>query len=128
MKALTVKQPWAWAIIHGGKDVENRNQRTNYRGELFIHAGKGEDPEANSFPPLSAVMPDDSSVFRRGEVLGSVEVVGCHHSETCENSCSVWAEDGYWHWELLDPHAISHPYPAVGKLGIWNLAESPDQT
>ena len=24
MKALTVQQPWAWAIVHGGKDVENR--------------------------------------------------------------------------------------------------------
>ena len=25
MKALTIKQPWAWAIIHAGKDIENRD-------------------------------------------------------------------------------------------------------
>ena len=24
--ALSVRQPWAWAIIHGGKDVENRTK------------------------------------------------------------------------------------------------------
>ncbi|MBB3041198.1 hypothetical protein [Nocardioides soli] len=39
MKALTVQQPWAWAIVHGGKDVENRTQAWSYRGLLAIHAG-----------------------------------------------------------------------------------------
>ena len=39
MKVLTVQQPWAWAIIHGGKDVENRTQAWSYRGPLAIHAG-----------------------------------------------------------------------------------------
>ena len=24
-RALTVHAPWAWAIIHGGKDIENRS-------------------------------------------------------------------------------------------------------
>lgn len=40
MKALTVRQPWAWAIIHGGKDVENRSRNIvgSYRGPLAIHA------------------------------------------------------------------------------------------
>ena len=40
MKVLSVRQPWAWAIIHGGKDVENRNWDTKFRGRLAIHAGK----------------------------------------------------------------------------------------
>lgn len=41
MKALTVRQPWAWAIIHGGKDVENRTRNIAgaYRGPVAIHAG-----------------------------------------------------------------------------------------
>ena len=35
MKALTVQQPWAWAIIHAGKTVENRTQRWwSYRGPI----------------------------------------------------------------------------------------------
>lgn len=40
MKAITVKQPWAWAIAHGGKTVENRSRGTAYRGPLAIHAGQ----------------------------------------------------------------------------------------
>lgn len=39
IRALTVKQPAAWAIFHRGKDVENRPWATKYRGPLLIHAG-----------------------------------------------------------------------------------------
>ena len=41
-KAITVKQPWAWAIGRG-KDFENRDwdrhPHRNYRGPIAIHAG-----------------------------------------------------------------------------------------
>jgi hypothetical protein len=36
---LTVRQPWASAIFHAGKDIENRVWPTDYRGRLWIHAG-----------------------------------------------------------------------------------------
>ncbi len=41
MKALSIRQPWAWLIAHGYKDIENRKWSTNYRGPLLIHAAKG---------------------------------------------------------------------------------------
>ena len=42
MRVLTVRQPWAWAIVHGGKDIENRtrNLAGTYRGPVAIHAGR----------------------------------------------------------------------------------------
>ena len=48
MKCLTVRQPYAWAIIHGGKDVENRSRNVagSYRGPLVIHASLTVGPEA----------------------------------------------------------------------------------
>lgn len=39
LAALTVRQPYAWAISCGGKDVENRGRRTHYRGPVAVHAG-----------------------------------------------------------------------------------------
>ena len=39
MKALSIKQPWAWLIVNGFKDIENRTWRTKIRGEFLIHAG-----------------------------------------------------------------------------------------
>jgi hypothetical protein len=41
MKALSIRQPWAWLIVHAGKDIENREWRHGYRGEFLIHAAKG---------------------------------------------------------------------------------------
>lgn len=40
MKALSIRQPWAWLIVNGHKDIENRDWYTNYRGTLLIHAGQ----------------------------------------------------------------------------------------
>lgn len=48
MRILTVRQPWAWAIIHGQKDVENRvrNIAGNYRGPVAIHVGLRDEEAA----------------------------------------------------------------------------------
>ena len=51
MLALSIRQPWAWAIIHAGKDVENRSENMARRAErlvgqiILIHAGKTFDPD-----------------------------------------------------------------------------------
>lgn len=38
MKALSILQPWAWLIVEGYKDVENRTWKTGFRGKFLIHA------------------------------------------------------------------------------------------
>lgn len=38
MRALSLSQPWAWLVIHGGKDIENRVWEPKLRGEFLIHA------------------------------------------------------------------------------------------
>lgn len=137
MKALTVRHPWAWAIIHGGKDVENRSRPTKYRGLLHIHAGKAMDFDAFTFPALEAaeeryLWKGVAGVFGElnqidlstcGDVIGTVEVTGCHDWRECgpgEGMCSAWAMEDYYHWELSNPQPIE-TYAATGKLGIWNM-------
>ena len=41
MKALSIRQPWAHAILTAGKRIENRTWSTPFRGEFLIHAAKG---------------------------------------------------------------------------------------
>ena len=37
--ALSIRQPWAWAICNAGKTIENRAWRScKYRGPVWIHA------------------------------------------------------------------------------------------
>lgn len=148
-KALTVKQPWAWAIVLGGKDVENRSRKINYRGPLYIHAGQGYAPEAEAFPAIQEAWPraaralpaerghmgplrKNSLFLDYGQVIGRTIVVGCHHADHCRTEhgdgtvtyCSPWAMADHYHWEL-DPETstpIDEPFAAVGKLGLWDLS------
>lgn len=101
MKSLTVLQPWAWAIFHGGKDVENRPQNlaATYRGPLAIHAGLTNDdggfanPAINAAwdrfrqnPPENAVvgiLRAESLFLDHGRIIGVVDLVGSHHADTC---------------------------------------------
>lgn len=48
MLALSIRQPWAWLIVNGHKDVENRDWSTKYRGEFLIHTGLQLDREAHN--------------------------------------------------------------------------------
>jgi hypothetical protein len=36
--ALSIRQPWAWLIVNGHKDVENRSWPTKFRGRFLVHA------------------------------------------------------------------------------------------
>jgi hypothetical protein len=38
MKVIVIRQPWAWVILHGSKDIGNRTWATRYRGTLLIQA------------------------------------------------------------------------------------------
>ena len=52
MKALTVRQPWANAILQG-KDVENRSRYFGHRGLLLIHAAMKADRDALDDPRIT---------------------------------------------------------------------------
>ncbi len=54
LKAISIRQPWAWLIVNGYKDVENRIWVANLRGPVLIHAGQSKSdatPEAPFAPP-----------------------------------------------------------------------------
>lgn len=140
MKALTVQQPWAWAIVHGGKDVENRTQAWGYRGELLIHAGGRIDVRGMTSHLVNHAMRarrretrmDDEPVLHRGAILGLVDLIGAHtaHEGCCD---SDWAEQAYpehggstrhdvVHLELADPRPLEQPIPCRGQLGLWTPA------
>lgn len=140
LRILTVRQPWAWAIIDSGtKDVENRirNIAGAYRGPIAIHAGLSFDDDALTSPPLKAAF--DSyrsgrgwSREYRGVILGVVDLVDVHHDMSCPHDpsrrgyragqCSGWAEPGErWHLVLANPRALSEPIPYKGALGLRRL-------
>ena len=92
-KAISIRQPWAWAIIHAGKDIENRDWPTRFRGPVCIHAAKGmtEDEYHHANRTIqAAVGPVDQAwlsrwlgvtpiqtLLDRGGIIGVAEIVDC---------------------------------------------------
>jgi hypothetical protein len=78
MKALSIRQQWAWLIVSGQKDIENQTWKTNYRGPLLIHA-------ASSFAGMSFEEIEDGyrvklpprDKLRRGGIVGDCDLVDC---------------------------------------------------
>ena len=129
IKVLSVRQPWAWLIVSGFKDVENRSWKTNYRGRLYIHAGKSFDWDTMDFPThLPYVYRQlvihyfgitDRRIVRHQEEFGAI--VGCVELVDCiQNSRSIWAHLGMLHWEVKNPIELA-PIPLKGRLGIFEV-------
>jgi hypothetical protein len=126
--ALSVRQPWAWAIIHGGKDIENRtwqavNHGLRQRGRVAIHASKGmtrdEYESASAFMLSHMVACPEPHELLRGGIIGSVEVV-----DVVSESGSPWFF-GPRGLVLRDPQPCEF-IPAVGALGYfeWKSADA----
>lgn len=127
MKALSVRTPWWWYILHGGKDIENRSWPTNFRGRVYIHAGKwfqGEEVledyrEACEIARKSGwkgSIPSPNEMRRSsGCLVGSVEIVGC-----VKDSISPWFF-GKYGFVLQNPVAFEMPIPCKGALSFFEL-------
>lgn len=83
LRALSIRQPWAWLILNAGKDIENRNWFSHYRGRFLIHAAKRctrlEYQEAKRFldrAGLNIKLPPLDSLDRGG-IVGVAEIVDC---------------------------------------------------
>jgi hypothetical protein len=50
MRGLSIRHPWAWAIVHAGKRIENRDWYCDYRGPVLIHASKLRLPKRDKIP------------------------------------------------------------------------------
>lgn len=83
MKALSIRQPWAWAICYAGKDIENRDWPTKFRGEFLIHASKGMTrAEYADFNVAMSVIGQRLDVppadeLLRGGIVGKATLVNC---------------------------------------------------
>lgn len=118
MKALSIRQPWAWLIVHGGKDVENRTWHTKLRGRFLVHASAGmtrnEYSVAFQFASLRGVFLPPFEQLQRGGIIGSVELV-----DSLDHSESHWYM-GEKAFLLRDPKPIEF-IPLKGRLGFFDV-------
>lgn len=103
MKALSVRQPYAWFIESGEKDVEYRTWKTDYRGDLLICASTNREP-------------------------GIVEEFGVEGMKQCPTGVAVCVAtladiqptEGIWGWILKNPRPVEY-FPVKGKLHLFEV-------
>ena len=103
--ALSIRQPWAHYILHMGKDIENRDWPTSFRGRIYVHAGKQ--------PDLDSYMPGEIPADQFGAILGEVDIVDCVTASESDWFC------GRYGFVLANPQAYETPIPCRGRLGLF---------
>jgi len=126
-RALSIRQPWAWAIINAGKDIENRDWPTRFRGPVCIHASKGmtnrERDEAMDFIDRAFPASLASQIGRRRSATGSLDakrggIIGVAEIVDCvEASPSPWFF-GRYGFVLSNIRPVEF-IPVKGALGFF---------
>lgn len=124
IKALSVAQPHAWALIHGPKRVENRNWRTPYEGKLVIHASKSREwLNQHTDAEWAEIYPGypGREALDFGAFIGVTTLKGCFGKRDGLVIDPKYAE-GPVCWITCDPlPLIEGPIPGEGQLCLFDV-------
>ena len=141
MKALTIIQPWATLVASGKKRCETRSWKTNYRGEIFIHAGgmrynyfsdvcQHDRIRESHFRSAWIGSDEDMQALPFKAIIGKANLVNCVLIDrlTAELILKQHPEEfvfgdftpGRYAWVMENAVLFDKPVPASGKLGLWN--------
>ena len=142
MKALSIKQPWAWLIVNGYKNVENRTwplPRTfEIPQRIYVHTGVSRS-ELNrkevTASVLRIVSTSEGGEFMLallrdmplGSIVGEATITDilspCAPNGLNEDTeDEPWYEgDPYYGFVLSNPSAYAKPIPYRGRLGFFEV-------
>ena len=125
MKCFSVKQPWAYLLLNGLKDVENRSRPlpdSMVGQRVLVHTGKQRDrdvvrwTEDFGLPPATALVLT-SNKLPTGALVGELTLTSC-----VEDSDSPWFFGPYG-WLVQDPYVYPEPIPYKGQLGFFDVPD-----
>ena len=127
VKAITVRAPWWFWIVHGVKSIENRSWRTTHRGALAIHAARWFDADTVQ----SDIQRMRQKLNRRGVALivpaladlarlGGCIVGTATLADVIDSSSSPWF-DGPYGFVLQDARFLRRPIEARGAQGLFDV-------
>ena len=131
MKALSLTQPWATAIILGNKRIETRSWKTNYTGRIAIHAAKGFPKWAREFAETERAIGRIPGRLPFGAIIGFATIAGMRRTEELTGDLFLQISalerlygdyaPGRWGWMLSDVEALPDDkiIGCKGALGLW---------
>ena len=129
MRVLSIKEPFASLICEGIKHIETRSWKTNYRGEIYIHASLAKVPKNDERINCLMKMLNDKELSM-GKIICKCKLVECvymteeyikdmRENNEIEYLCGHY-EVGRYSWILEDVEALDEKIEAKGRLGIWH--------
>lgn len=116
LPVLSIRQPWAWLIVNGHKDIENRTWKTNFRGKVLVHAGKKWDENVTLADIKAMYGVEVPRRLKTGGIVGIVEITDC-----VTQSKSPWFFGPYG-FTLKGAEPLPF-HPCKGKMGFFRLDE-----
>jgi hypothetical protein len=133
MKAITIWQPMAHAVVHLGKTTENRpavaGWRTAVGDTVAIHAAR---PDAwnDTYADDIAAITDRRRLFPDGvtfsAIIGTARLTDVHWADTNSvigDCCAPWGFAGHAHLNLDLARPLRDPIPCRGALGLWRVPD-----
>lgn len=121
MKALSIKNPWAWLLQTGKKTIETRTWRTDHRGKILICVSKQDDDEAMQW--LHGIESIDFKTMKdqRGMAIAIARLYDCRKmSERDESAAQCGYDESLFSWCLSDIETIK-PFKVRGQLGLFDV-------
>ncbi len=125
MTALTIRQPWAWFIVNGHKDIENRSWKPTAKWigkRIIVHSSQRRLTKADyqNFLEICKDMgikrfPKSVDDFDYGAMVGSAIL-----SDVVRGAKSEWAVPGNWHFKLTGAKKMK-PKKKKGQLGFFTV-------
>lgn len=137
IRAISIRAPWAWLIVHGSKRIENRKQGfpSAFRGELLLHASvkrsqadrdaaiafvESFDPDLAARIPLLEDLPR-GGIVARCRLADVIHPVGAKRRGDAPYSHplgrNVWYTGGVG--LVLSDVRETPRVPCKGALGLW---------
>ena len=130
MKAISLWQPWAQAVVLGVKILETRSWQTTHRGRVVIHAAARLVPLHELGEDLRLwrrVFTESPRMLPRGKLIGVVDVVQCVSAELVKpdptNEAMGDFSAGRWAWELANAIPFQHPIDWRGRQRIFDVPD-----
>lgn len=131
MRGLSLSQPWCWAILHGGKRVENRTWAPPIAmidQVIALHAAKSWDDEGMRYLLRFGIdAPARFDLYPRAGVVGTARI-----DRVVTEARTLAPDQARWYmgpenadgktvygWILADVRVLTTPIPCRGLQGLW---------
>lgn len=126
LKALSVRQPWAWCIFHAGKDVENRSFHYKYRGPCFIHSPTNFDHDGYEYLKAHGIRVPSRAHFLKADLFGrmvGVVQIKCTLPKVYDEPCPVnfWFTGPYGLFLDREKIEFEYPFKFRGQRGLYQI-------